>query len=961
MSSVTLTHDYYQEDGPKINGILWQMLLNNVPLRRPWDTLGAGKTLIQWIAVDDYSFVPNPWLPTYNVTLDMTDFASYPFANEIILGTPGYFSEVTSRNNIPKMADLAAKFATLEWPTNVKGFYFPVEIDPTWTNAKAVLGPVWDILPRPLYVSAYYGQGIDGEEAAKWLADLLPNDVHLMFQDGVGAFEFTLELAKERLHLLDKYLGKERVHLICEVFKVNPDWEGVDGTYFIPLDPEEYTRRVSFYQDIYEEGRLWVFDGPNYIKNSLIDSLQDRPSLSIPTQLVATLDFKDDVRLYSDAHGPEFTRLYTVYDPSGNHVLRQYTEQPGKNYAIYPKADYTEDFGFTPGYAVYDVMSIRNKRYLSDRSALLAQDIIEDPSITHSTISKSNWGDVVIAATPNHGEVVSTQTYYFDLMHPENPTEIMRTIVVDGATNVSGEIFADYSVELNVPDTVAIYSSPAPWSFMRWKLRAKKTGSIYEPELIGLYEAIITENNATFVKQVCILGINSLIGGYFNDLSDPLNPGGTGVPGRKDVVAASTFRKTLAQTAGLRDVEVMPVMAVVGSSPINPMPYQSGFPLTNYWWDPVNKIPGPDLIYANDIVTALGVPPTFFIECGPGETTGISFAPVEQRPDILTAWRQSNIEMLAWMRANWGNPTMPVWFQGATTSWWGTPPPPMEVNAEGARLIRDLQTAMSLEGIGFKMGSYVPDSNLYATFRDEMAEGMGWVHYSVEGYHAAAADMGQAIGANINRALNPPAWTTMRQPQDLAGSKKAETGLITMTWDARAGITNWWYVNRNAGTNAIISQGPLSAPEYNWTAADQIAAYGTETSYMLFEISEYVLAEDLIGPATNWNDSVTVIAELEVPTSVAGAKSTSTGNVKMTWAPRSGITNWWYVNRNAGSGAIISQGVLNAPEYNWPAAAQVAEYGFQTSYMQFEISEYVVATSLKGPAAFFNDTVGTSP
>ena len=43
----------------------------------------------------------------------------------------------------------AQKFGTLSYPSNAAGFYFPVEIDPTYTAAPADFGAIWSKLPRP--------------------------------------------------------------------------------------------------------------------------------------------------------------------------------------------------------------------------------------------------------------------------------------------------------------------------------------------------------------------------------------------------------------------------------------------------------------------------------------------------------------------------------------------------------------------------------------------------------------------------------------------------------------------------------------------------------------------------------------------------------------------------------------------------------------------------------------------
>ena len=49
-----------------------------------------------------------------------------------------------------------------------------MEIDPTYTAAPADFGAIWSKLPRPLYVSVYYGAGVDDAAAAQWLDSFIP-------------------------------------------------------------------------------------------------------------------------------------------------------------------------------------------------------------------------------------------------------------------------------------------------------------------------------------------------------------------------------------------------------------------------------------------------------------------------------------------------------------------------------------------------------------------------------------------------------------------------------------------------------------------------------------------------------------------------------------------------------------------------------------------------------------------
>lgn len=455
------------------------------------------------------------------------------------------------------------------------------------------------------------------------------------------------------------------------------------------------------------------------------------------------------------------------------------------------------------------------------------------------------------------------------------------------------------------------------------------------------------------VKKLVAMGINSLVGGYFNDLSDTIDPGGTGKPGRKDVVAANTFRVKLAQALDLEPWEVLPLMTVVGSSPINPMPYQGGFPLDNYWWDAATNSPGPNLIIADNLVRATGLKPDYFIESGPGETTGIAFAPVADRPGILSAWRTSNIAMLTWMRQNWGNESLEIWFQGATTSWWGDPPP-AEVNFEGAKLLRDLQTSMALEGIGFKLGSYVPEGGKYETYLNEMAVGMGWVHYTVAGYHAAAEEMADAMANNINRALDPPEWTKVNPPTDVTALKMAN-GDIRLHWGSPAAQFTLRFLS--PVTSEIVREKRVTSNTYILTAAEQIELFESTAAYLDYRVAEYSVALG-DGPFSAFTGSVYDPA-LTTPTNLKAYKEINL-DVRWTWdgAPDA---HYYYRNYDVGSSGVISEGPITGNQLIFTKAEQEAYYTYHVFLVKLDLYAYDPVTGAVGEPAYWNDNAEQVP
>ncbi|EGH31008.1 hypothetical protein PSYJA_19321, partial [Pseudomonas syringae pv. japonica str. M301072] len=207
-----------QPKGPGVVGIVWQPDNATVGISGNWDRLGARQLLVQWTAVDDQSFIPGTSMASVPVLPDWTRIGKEPWAQEVILGLAGYFSETRSRDNIEQLAVLSAQLAKVKTPLNVTGWYFPAEVDPSWSRAKE-LPALLAKLPRPLWISVYDGANIGPAATADWLKTWLPEDIGVFFQDGVGVYARTAPVARTYADALRNRLGKNRVRIIVEAFR----------------------------------------------------------------------------------------------------------------------------------------------------------------------------------------------------------------------------------------------------------------------------------------------------------------------------------------------------------------------------------------------------------------------------------------------------------------------------------------------------------------------------------------------------------------------------------------------------------------------------------------------------------------------------------------------------------------------------------------------------------------------
>ena len=246
---------------PPIEGMVWQIDNETAAPKGNWERLGASRLLVQWTVVDGIAFRENTGLPSGTIP-DWQRIASEPWAREVILGLAGRFDEAGARADIAQLAEVSARLAKLPTPLNVVGYYFPVEIDPTWTEAPQ-LAALLAKLPRPLWISVYDSANVGPQELADGLLKWLPPDVGVFFQDGVGVHAREAWVARHYVNVLERSLGKRRVRLIAEAFRPK------QGGGFRPATIDELRPQLATYAGL----SIYLFEGPRYVPSSLVDQL----------------------------------------------------------------------------------------------------------------------------------------------------------------------------------------------------------------------------------------------------------------------------------------------------------------------------------------------------------------------------------------------------------------------------------------------------------------------------------------------------------------------------------------------------------------------------------------------------------------------------------------------------------------------------------------------------------------
>jgi hypothetical protein len=247
---------------PPVTGIIWQLYEKAPDAKGTWHRLGARELLIQWTAVDGIAYVPGTGLRASERMPDWQRIAKEPWAQRVIVGLSGRTDEKTTRRSLEAMLAESLRIARLEFPFRVAGWYFPAEVDPSWKEAPHALPPVLERLPRPLWISAYDGDNIGAAEFANWLASWLPRDVGVLFQDGVGVHVRSAAVARQYADALAARMGKERVALIAEAFRL-------ENGKFRAATAAELKQQLPAYSGF----RLYLFDGPHYVPDRVVDDL----------------------------------------------------------------------------------------------------------------------------------------------------------------------------------------------------------------------------------------------------------------------------------------------------------------------------------------------------------------------------------------------------------------------------------------------------------------------------------------------------------------------------------------------------------------------------------------------------------------------------------------------------------------------------------------------------------------
>jgi hypothetical protein len=247
---------------PLVTGMVWQIDATHLDAHGDWNRLGIDELLVQWTAVDNLAFVASTGLAQSRPLPNWSQIGQQPWARHVIVGLAGRFDENEARAQVRLLIDQSVLLARFPPPVHIEGWYFPVELDPSWHDA-AMLGGLLGRLPRPLWISVYDKNNIGGQALAEWLASWLPADVGVFFQDGCGVYARTAPVARSYADALSAKLGAGRVRIIAEAFRP------AQGGGFRPARAAELVAQLAYYKGY----RSYLFDGPHYVSEQMVQTM----------------------------------------------------------------------------------------------------------------------------------------------------------------------------------------------------------------------------------------------------------------------------------------------------------------------------------------------------------------------------------------------------------------------------------------------------------------------------------------------------------------------------------------------------------------------------------------------------------------------------------------------------------------------------------------------------------------
>ena len=241
----------------QLEGIFWQPDQLSAA-NGGWDLLGINTLVTQWSVVDGKAWMPIANLETWSDLPNWQKIQRQAWAKHIVLGLAGSYQEPYARENLNLLVEQSQQVIKYQDQVKASDYYFPVEADPSWSGIYE-LGLILADFNRPVWISIYSADP-QANDLDLWLADWLPQNAKVFFQDGVGVGTRSPQQAAQIYQRLIQRFGQNRVVIILEAFRRK------NNGAFRAAYPWEIVAQLK----AYEGQRVYIFDGPHYMNRASV-------------------------------------------------------------------------------------------------------------------------------------------------------------------------------------------------------------------------------------------------------------------------------------------------------------------------------------------------------------------------------------------------------------------------------------------------------------------------------------------------------------------------------------------------------------------------------------------------------------------------------------------------------------------------------------------------------------------
>lgn len=442
---------------------------------------------------------------------------------------------------------------------------------------------------------------------------------------------------------------------------------------------------------------------------------------------------------------------------------------------------------------------------------------------------------------------------------PPQPSPIQQPVNVVAVKNEWGDVHISFDVnnykygtkfEVQILNTTGVYPL--------WRKTTKDTFvSISISELVasgisGSLKIVVIPDDGDnsvvldidpvldngFVSTVIFFAGQSHAVAHFTEMS--------GNNSRHDLVSATTLRNAYAEGKGIHPATVLPVLIAWGGSAADKLAQvDSNVNDTNYWYDLDNDVDGPRLTQALNIMSQYTSVPNKLLLWSQGSADADASGSASPYLSDTTRYSTASNKILTKLLSALPESTKVYW-QILGRKYTGVVP--KEVFGIERYNYRQTQILLINSIPDYVVGSWTLGGERSSGYINEQNI---WAHHTQTVYHSIAADIGEAMGNEIDRIDSPPSWISLAPVQNVSATHSGED--IVLSWDLSMSYDKYVINQFNVLDGSTIYTREVTGTSDTFTAAEQRAVYGYTAGTISATVVGYDSISDTYGPTVTYN------------------------------------------------------------------------------------------------------------